>query len=150
MRIKVTPGCLLFAAGLLCSGAQTAMAQTPATPATTDPNGTPVNGQPTTGTTTPAPANSTSGTGGQRAIFLSGVVLTDDGSPLPGNVNIQSICFAVRRTMGHVSETGKLRISMVEYDRHIWRCFTVGAHAGKRRSLAHRIKERKPGAWIRW
>ena len=30
----------------------------------------------------------------------------DDGAPLPGNVNIQSSCNTVRRTMAHVSEKG--------------------------------------------
>ena len=41
-----------------------------------------------------------------RSIFLSGKVMMDDGSQLPGNVSIQSICGPLRRTMDHASGDG--------------------------------------------
>lgn len=54
-------------------------------------------------TTIPQATGSAPGGGGQRSIFLSGVVMMDDGSPLPGDVNIQSLCGTVRRTMGNAT-----------------------------------------------
>lgn len=61
-------------------------------------------------TTTQSATTTTSGTapqaGSQRPIFLSGMVMTDNGSPLPSNVNIQSVCGVVRRTMAHVTDSG--------------------------------------------
>lgn len=42
----------------------------------------------------------------QRPIFISGSVSTDDGSPLPGSVNIQAVCGADRRIVTHTSGRG--------------------------------------------
>lgn len=58
-----------------------------------------------TNTTTP-PASGSPGAAGPKPIFLSGTVMMDDGSPLPGSVDIQSVCGTLRRTMGHSSATG--------------------------------------------
>lgn len=79
-------------AGLLCAQTST----------TTDSNGTPSSGaadavrppgaQPQA---TPAPQ-----------IFLSGSVMTDDGSSLPRNVTIQSACGPVKRAMAHATDNG--------------------------------------------
>jgi tetratricopeptide (TPR) repeat protein len=41
-----------------------------------------------------------------RPIFLTGVVMTDDGSALPRNVMIESACGPVKRTMAHAAENG--------------------------------------------
>jgi tetratricopeptide (TPR) repeat protein len=41
-----------------------------------------------------------------RPIFISGTVSTDDGSPLPGSMNIQSVCGAQQRTVTHTSSKG--------------------------------------------
>jgi Flp pilus assembly protein TadD len=58
-------------------------------------------------TNTSAPSASGSpGAAGPKPIFLSGMVMMDDGSPLPGSVDIQSICGTFRRTMGHSSSSG--------------------------------------------
>lgn len=64
----------------------------------TTTSGTPAN--------TPAPTISVPGGAGTRPIFLSGKVMMDDGSPLPGSVAIQSICGPLRRTMDHSSRDG--------------------------------------------
>jgi tetratricopeptide (TPR) repeat protein len=45
-------------------------------------------------------------TGSQRPIFLSGVVMTDDGSPIPRDIGVLSVCGALRRTMAHATSTG--------------------------------------------
>ncbi|HVW09622.1 MAG TPA: tetratricopeptide repeat protein [Bryobacteraceae bacterium] len=42
----------------------------------------------------------------QRPIFISGTVSTDDGSPLPGSVNIQAVCGSDRRIVTHTSGRG--------------------------------------------
>jgi tetratricopeptide (TPR) repeat protein len=95
----------MAATGLVCAFAQK----------TTTPSA------PTTGTTT----GTTSGTGGStsptsivpapspsvvnsapRLIYLSGKVVLDDGSPLPGSVNIQSVCGTRQRTVAHTSSAG--------------------------------------------
>lgn len=47
-----------------------------------------------------------SSSGGPRPIFLSGVVMTDDSSPLPRDVDIVSSCGALRRTMAHTTSSG--------------------------------------------
>ena len=54
-------------------------------------------------TTTPPVTVAPPGNGGARPVFLSGAAMMDDGSPLPGNVDIQSLCGTVRRTMGQAS-----------------------------------------------
>jgi tetratricopeptide (TPR) repeat protein len=41
-----------------------------------------------------------------RPIFLSGTVAVDDGSPLPGSVNIQAVCGVEQRTVAHTSARG--------------------------------------------
>jgi tetratricopeptide (TPR) repeat protein len=41
-----------------------------------------------------------------RPIFISGTVVIDDGSPMPGSVNIQSICSASQRTVAHTTPRG--------------------------------------------
>ncbi len=56
-----------------------------------------------TTTTTPTVVGNAPGAGTQRPIFLSGTVMMDDGSHLPGSVTIQSICGPLRRTMAHTS-----------------------------------------------
>ncbi len=53
----------------------------------------------------PAPAPITPAISTQRPIFLSGIVMMDDGSALPGDVSIQSLCGTIRRTMGHTSSS---------------------------------------------
>jgi tetratricopeptide (TPR) repeat protein len=40
------------------------------------------------------------------AIFFSGAVITDDGSDLPRNVTIQSMCGPVKRAMAHAADNG--------------------------------------------
>jgi len=65
---------------------------------------------PTTGTTptispaptTPAPTVAAP----SRPVFLSGNVSLDDGSPLPGSVNIQSVCASRQRIVAHTSPAG--------------------------------------------
>jgi tetratricopeptide (TPR) repeat protein len=57
-------------------------------------------------TTSPGVTGSSAGSGGSRSIFLSGTVMMDDGSPLPGIVSIQSLCGGVRRTMGQTTGSG--------------------------------------------
>ncbi|HVY92842.1 MAG TPA: tetratricopeptide repeat protein [Bryobacteraceae bacterium] len=42
----------------------------------------------------------------QRPIFISGSVSTDDGSPIPGSLNIQAVCGADRRIVTHTSGHG--------------------------------------------
>jgi Tfp pilus assembly protein PilF len=39
-------------------------------------------------------------------IFITGVVMTDDGSSLPRNIAIQSICGPVKRSMTHAADNG--------------------------------------------
>jgi tetratricopeptide (TPR) repeat protein len=51
---------------------------------------------------TPAPSPSTN----SRPIFISGTVAMDDGSPLPGGVEIQSVCGAGQRNVAHAGITG--------------------------------------------
>lgn len=36
-----------------------------------------------------------------RSLYLSGTVVMDDGSPLPGSVDIRAVCGAVERTVAH-------------------------------------------------
>ena len=57
--------------------------------------------------TNPAPTNQTPVPPPPRPVFLEGTVIVDDGSPLPANVNIQSVCGSTRqRTVAHTSATG--------------------------------------------
>lgn len=110
-------GTLLFA--LLAVGlgqAQTTTTTTGGTTSTATTNGT------AAGSTNPAPSGTTGANGivtssppvngstpgatGPRPIFISGAVLTDDGSLLPGSIDIQSICGALRRTMGYATAAG--------------------------------------------
>jgi hypothetical protein len=58
-----------------------------------------------TNTTAPPPTGATPPVG-QRPIFLSGLVMMDDGSHLPGSVDIQSICGPLKRTMAHTTDSG--------------------------------------------
>ena len=88
---------LLF--GGLCLQAQTT-ANTGTT--TTDP----ATGVTTNNTATITPAAPSAAPGGQKPIFLSGIVMMDDGSPVEGVVNIQSICGATKRTMDHAAAGG--------------------------------------------
>jgi len=41
-----------------------------------------------------------------RPIIIMGTVIVDDGSPLPGSVNIQTICSSQQRTVAHTSGSG--------------------------------------------
>ncbi len=41
-----------------------------------------------------------------RPVFISGQVVTDDGSALPGNISIQSLCGAQQQTVAHTSANG--------------------------------------------
>lgn len=41
-----------------------------------------------------------------RLIYLSGKVVLDDGSPLPGSVDVQSVCLSRQRTVTHTSPSG--------------------------------------------
>jgi tetratricopeptide (TPR) repeat protein len=41
-----------------------------------------------------------------RPIYLSGKVMVDDGSPLPNNVNIQSVCSNRQRNVAHTGPNG--------------------------------------------
>jgi len=43
-----------------------------------------------------------------RPIYLSGKVMVDDGSPLPNNVNIQSVCSNRQRNVAHTGLTAIL------------------------------------------
>lgn len=70
----------------------------PGTPTTPGNPTSPI--QPTNPTPTPPVASP------PRPIFLSGSVAVDDGSPLPGPVNIQSICSSQQRTVAHTSSNG--------------------------------------------
>ncbi|HVW09623.1 MAG TPA: tetratricopeptide repeat protein [Bryobacteraceae bacterium] len=83
---------VLFA-GLL--GAQTSTV-------TTDANGTPV----TTPDPTRPPGQPQNGIATPPVAFLSGTVMTDDGSALPPNVTIQSVCGPVKRAMAHAADNG--------------------------------------------
>jgi tetratricopeptide (TPR) repeat protein len=93
----------------MCLWAQKVAAPTTGTTTTPTTGG-------TTGTTTPAPVNppattpapttSNTTTNDLRPIFLSGKVMTDDGSPLPSNVNIQSVCNGTQRTRAHAGPNG--------------------------------------------
>lgn len=60
--------------------------------------------------TSPVPTNPTQQTptpaSPSRPIFLSGTVAMDDGSPLPGSVNIQAICGAEQKIVTHTSAKG--------------------------------------------
>lgn len=58
-------------------------------------------------TTTPPGTGAIPNFGGPRPVFLSGTVMMDDGSPLPGSVNILGICGTLRRTMGHADASGE-------------------------------------------
>ncbi len=43
---------------------------------------------------------------GTRPIFLSGRIITDNGLPLPGSIDIQSVCAGLRRTMARANAEG--------------------------------------------
>ena len=111
--VDVRNYCLALLALAISAWAQGAWAQSGTTTSgtgTTSTNGSSSTGGNSTSTsgtsaTTPAtpPAPSS---GGGRSIFLSGKVMMDDGSPLPGGVNIQSICGPLRRTMAHAAGDG--------------------------------------------
>lgn len=89
---------LIIVWAVMAAAAQT----TTTTQPVTDAAGSTTTTQPATGSTSGA----TPQTGPPRPIFLSGVVMTDNGSPLPSNVNIQSVCGVARRTMAHVTDSG--------------------------------------------
>jgi tetratricopeptide (TPR) repeat protein len=55
-------------------------------------------------TTSPAPATPVATL--PKPIYLSGIVIVDDGSPLPANVNIQSVCASRQRTVANTSSDG--------------------------------------------
>jgi tetratricopeptide (TPR) repeat protein len=61
---------------------------------------------PVTNTTPGLNGVNPSATGNQRPIFLSGVVMTDDGSPLPRDIDVLSVCGPLRRTMTHATSIG--------------------------------------------
>lgn len=93
---------LVNRAALIAGLAVCLHAQTTTTSTTTDP----ASGV-TTATTAASPNTANTGTGvGPRPIFLSGVVLMDDGSSLNETVNIQSICGPLTRTMAHSGTDG--------------------------------------------
>jgi tetratricopeptide (TPR) repeat protein len=101
-------GLLLFAAmGVVCLWGQTSTTTgTAGTSGTGTSTGTAAGTSAgSTNTTAPSPTGSP-GAVGPRPIFLSGIVMMDDGSRLPGSVEIQSICGTFRRTMGHSSSSG--------------------------------------------
>jgi tetratricopeptide (TPR) repeat protein len=55
----------------------------------------------------PAPTNPNPVAPPPKPIYLSGTVIVDDSSPLPANVNIQSVCGSTRqRTVAHTGSTG--------------------------------------------
>jgi tetratricopeptide (TPR) repeat protein len=61
----------------------------------------------------PAPSASVPGSGsGQRPIFISGSVTVDDGSPLPGSVDIQASCGGKQRILGHSSSEGDFVVQL--------------------------------------
>ena len=102
--MKSALGFLLMAiVGLVCLWAQKSGGTSPAAPAnptaTAPPATTPSPGTPAP--TTPAPVITL-----PKPIYLSGTVIVDDGSPLPGNVDIQSICGSQRRAVAHTSPAG--------------------------------------------
>jgi len=93
-------------AGLVCLLAQKTTTTTPTTgtgtttPSNTTPVTAPVN-TPVPGiqTTTPAVA-------APRQIYVYGRIVTDDSSPLPADINIQTVCSAQNRTVAHVTPDG--------------------------------------------
>ena len=107
LKAAVRFSCLVLVALVGGAWAQTATTTTgtgTSTNGSTTSNGTPGS---TSGTNTTTPTINPAPGGGQaRSIFLSGKVMMDDGSPLPGNVNIQSICGPLRRTMDHTTADG--------------------------------------------
>jgi tetratricopeptide (TPR) repeat protein len=54
----------------------------------------------------PANPNSTPPVATPRPIFLSGTVTVDDGSPLPSNVRIQSVCGVQQHVVAHTASSG--------------------------------------------
>ncbi|HVY92841.1 MAG TPA: tetratricopeptide repeat protein [Bryobacteraceae bacterium] len=84
-------------AGLLC--AQTSSV-------TTDASGTPLASSPAASDTPRPLGQPQNGTALPPVVFLSGTVMTDDGSTLPRGVTIQSVCGPVRRAMAHVADNG--------------------------------------------
>jgi Flp pilus assembly protein TadD len=44
-----------------------------------------------------------------RSLYLSGTVVMDDGSPLPGSADVQAVCGAVKRTVAHSGYGGTFR-----------------------------------------
>lgn len=102
MKLALRLCSLAVVALAVCAWAQTT--NTTGTGTSTSTTNTPGS---TPGTNTPPPPVSpTPGGSATRDIFLSGKVMTDDGSPLPGSVNIVSICGTLRRTMDHTTVTG--------------------------------------------
>ena len=73
-------------------------------PGSTTGVGNPTPASPTT--TTPAPNTTTPSNAAPRPVFLSGRVITDDGAPLPGNINIQSVCATQQHVVAHTSSSG--------------------------------------------
>jgi tetratricopeptide (TPR) repeat protein len=54
-----------------------------------------------------APAGSAAaGTTGRRPVFISGTVAMDDGSPVPGSVDVEAVCSAQPRVVAHTSSQG--------------------------------------------
>lgn len=94
---------LMVAMGVVCLWGQA----TPNTGAASGSSGATVDsatGTTNTNSTPPPPSQGIAG--GPKPIFLSGIVMMDDGSPLPRNVNVLGVCGIVRRTMGHTSDNG--------------------------------------------
>jgi len=115
---------LVAAAGLACLWAQKSGATGGTTGTTT--GGTSTTGGATgTGTTTgtspnpPIAGPTTSAPTPQtaappRPIYLSGTVITDDGSALPGSVDIQSVCANRKRVVAHTAVNGDFGFEWAE------------------------------------
>lgn len=109
MRLHRNPA----TAALLCGFAliHTLPAQTKApvttTGTTTGTTGTGTSSLPTLpGRNTPTNTNPTTSAPIQRSIFLSGKVMTDDGSPLPMGVAVERVCGANIRVAGYTDSKG--------------------------------------------
>jgi tetratricopeptide (TPR) repeat protein len=105
MRRSFFRSCLTAILGVTCLGGQTGITTSGSgTGGSSTGNGTGTTSG-TTMTTAPVTGSVPTG-GGPRSVFLSGTVMMDDGSPLPGGVDIQSVCGVVRRTMAHTNGSG--------------------------------------------
>lgn len=106
---------LVLVSGVLCAQAQTGGsapasgtgAQNGTAPGSTNPSPSSSTGGANGVTVSSPPITGSGGGGNSRLIFLSGIVMMDDGSALPGFVDIDSICGAYRRSMGRATLDGK-------------------------------------------